>query len=334
MLLLAGGREPAPVTIPVPEGLAERAPDRDAYTKPLGAAVNVDAALTDPLYVRRLITTFTSLTAENAMKWEVIEPRRGHFDFSGADAIVELAERTDKRVRGHTLVWDLQLPAWVGSRRWKPDELERALREHVRRVVSRYRGRVDQWDVVNEPLEEDGSLTPSVFFTTLGERFIDIAFQEARRADPDAKLFLNELASERPGTMQTGLLRLLRRLKRRDVPVDGVGLQNHAEVQVPLSAEEWAETFRRFGRLGLDVEITEMDVAIAPRFEGRLADQAEIYATAGLSCVRAENCTGLTVWGVTDRYSWMTAARRPLLFDAEGDPKPAAQALTSAMKAG
>ena len=310
--------------IDVPDELERRAPAPGAYAKPLGAAVNVEAAGEDEGYLEALATTFTSVTPENAMKWEVVEPGDGDFDFEQSDAIVDFAQRTGKRVRGHPLVWDQQLPKWVREHR----EPERVLRRHVSTLVERYGNRIAVWDVVNEPLEDDGSLTPTVFAEAMGERFIDAAFAAARRAGR-AKLYLNEIAAER-GPKLDALVALVERLKRRGVPIDGVGLQNHTTAEDPPSREQLEAAFARFAELGLEVEITEMDVTLPPG--GDVQAQAAAYAAAAQACAAADNCAGLTVWGVTDRWSWLGAAKRPLPFDGEARPKPALAALRDALR--
>jgi endo-1,4-beta-xylanase len=310
--------------IDIPDDLARHAPRADAYAKPLGAAVGSEPAREDEAYLEDLVKTFTSVTPENAMKWELIEPADGEFAYEQADAIVDAAVRTHKRVRGHPLVWDQQLPAWVRA----STDVEAVLGRHVTTLVKRYRGRVGVWDVVNEPLEDDGSLTATPFTKAMGERFIDTAFAAARAADPKARLFLNEIAAERAPKLDA-LVQLARRLKRRGVPIDGIGLQNHTSVDNPPSQRQLADAFGRFGELGLDVEITEMDVVMPSG--SALEAQAAAYAAAARACAAAENCTGLTVWGVTDRWSWLGAAKRPLPFDEEGRPKPALGALRDAL---
>jgi endo-1,4-beta-xylanase len=322
----AGCGAPKPA-IPLPVDAASRSPKADAYAKPFGTALSVEPAQKDKAYVGDFVDTFTSVTPENAMKWEIIEPRAGHFDFERADAVVDAAQTTHKRVRGHPLVWDQQLPGWVG----KSKDVEQALRKHVATIVKRYKGRVAMWDVVNEPLEDDGSLTATPFTKAMDERFIDIAFEEAHRADPKAELFLNELSAERDGPKLDALEALAKRLKERGVPIDGIGLQNHTTVEDPPSRKQLAAAFQRFAALGLDVEITEMDV-VMPAGGGDLDAQAGAFGAAATACAAASNCTGLTVWGVTDRWSWLGADKRPLAFDAEGKPKPALAALEDALR--
>ncbi|MEX2253543.1 MAG: endo-1,4-beta-xylanase [Thermoleophilaceae bacterium] len=320
--------------LPIFGDLARHAPDRDSYARPLGAALREGPARDDPDYLAAFVTTFTSMTPENALKWEVVQPERGEFDFGRADALVEAARRTGKRVRGHTLVWDQQLPAWVADGGLEPSQLAAVLREHVSAVVGRYRGRVAEWDVVNEPFEADGSWTRSVWYRVLGKRYVSIAFRAARRADPGARLFLNEAGAERPAPRARALRELARELRRGEVPIDGVGFQNHTTTGGYPRQAELLRTFRSYGRLGLATAITEMDVAVppGPATPKTLAMQARAYANAARACRRAERCTGLTVWGVSDRYSWKGAAAQPLPIDRVGRPKPALRALLGALE--
>lgn len=314
---------------PIPD-VADKGPRTDRGARAFGAAVTIEPLRSDATYRERFASTFDSLTPENEMKWEQLQPSVARFTFADADRIVEWAERHGKRVRGHPLVWDQQMPAWLATGRWSAAQLEDIVRKHVTRVVERYQGRVESWDVVNEPFEDDGSWSQTLFYNVLRERFVEIAFRAARAADPDARLFLNELAAERKGPKQDALFDLVQDLKARGVPIDGVGFQNHTEAGEAPSQRELMRTLERFAALGLDVEITEMDVeAPAP---GDDAQQAEAYAAAARACTAIRRCTGLTVWGVTDRYHWLGADRRAALFAADGRPKPARAALRAALE--
>jgi endo-1,4-beta-xylanase len=315
----AGGPIPIPANVPSPPRL----------DRPLGAALDADHARHDSTYVRDFLSTFTSLTPENAMKWAVVEPHRGDFSFGDADALVDFAQREHRRVRGHTLVWDEQLPGWLTDHTWSPAELTKVLTTHIDTVVGRYRGRLESWDVVNEPLDDDGTLTNDVFLRTLGPDYIGIAFRLAHAADPHARLFLNEIATELPSPKQDALVALVRKLKADGVPIDGVGLQDHTDAGDYPSRAILAHTMRRFTDMGLDVEITELDVQLnrGHHVADPLQAQADAYAAAGAACAANPRCTGLTVWGVTDRWSWKGAAAMALLFDADGKPKPALAAL-------
>jgi endo-1,4-beta-xylanase len=298
----------------------------DAYLKPLGAAVEPQHALEDSAYRERLITRFTSVTPENGMKWAEIQPERGRFDFRAADAVVRFARRTGKRVRGHPLVWDEQLPAWLEDRDWRPRELRAVLRRHVRTVAGHYRGRVAEWDVVNEPLADDGRWERNVWYRTLGPSYVSIAFRAARRADPGARLFLNEIGAER-GRKSAALLVLARELKRRGVPIDGVGFQHHTPGNAAPSRARLRALFRTTRRLGLAAAITELDV---PDTEAGL--QARVYGRVASACAAAPNCTGVTVWGVTDRWSWTGSDSEALPYDEDGRPKPALETLLAPLR--
>jgi endo-1,4-beta-xylanase len=300
---------------------------RGAYVEPLGAAAEVAHALEDDAYRRLLITRFTSITPENAMKWAVIQPERGEFDFEEADTLVEFARATDKRVRGHPLVWDHQLPEWVEEGDWTAAALRKVMREHIRALVRRYRGRIDEWDVVNEPLASDGTFERNVWFRTLGPGWVAYAFRVAHRADPQAKLFLNEIDVEKPGPKSRALIALARHLERRGVPIDGIGFQNHTTGKRAPSRARLRTLFRQTGRIGLSAAITEMDVGST-----RPKRQAQVYADAAQVCASAPNCTGLTIWGVTDRWSWLDAEARALPFGEDGQAKPAARALVRPLR--
>ena len=327
-------QDPAAKAIEITPALAARAPEDDRYAKPLGFAIQEDASREDDAYLADWVTNATSVTPENALKWEVVEPGPGQFDFRRADLIVDAAQRTSKRVRGHPLLWDQQLPAWVANRPWTADTLAEAVRNHVTTIVKRYKGRVAVWDVVNEPLEDDGSMTQSVFQRVLGDRYIDIAFQAARAADPDAKLFMNEIGADKAGPKQSAFIALASKVKARGAPIDGIGLQNHAVVDDFPTKDSWDQTIDAVDQAGFDFEITEMDVAL--RQPGALdaataGAQAQAYRAAALACREHPACTGLTVWGVTDRWSWQGPDKHPLPFDDRGEPKPAWPALRAAM---
>ena len=322
LAVLAGcGNEDAGEPIVPPAG----APAAPQLSRPFGAALNAEAAREDDAYLRAFVSNFTSMTPENEMKWSLVHPGRDRYSFGDADALVDLARGTGKRVRGHTLVWEQQLPGWITRHDWRRSELRRELTGHVRQVVSHFRGRVAQWDVVNEPLRPSGRLKRHVFRRVLGRRYIDLAFRAARTADPGAKLFLNENGTELPGPKQDALVRLVTGLKRRGVPIDGVGLQNHTVAGRAPDEARLDATMRRFTRLGLAVEITELDVAMRPA--SSQAAQAGGYAASARACRAEPRCTGLTVWGVTDKWSWIGADKRALPIDSDGRGKPALEAV-------
>ena len=321
-----------------PEGAADAVPPppRDGVT--LGTAVTREQVDDEP-EVRRLIErAFASITPENEMKFERVQPERGEWSFAGADALVDVARRAGKRVRGHTLVWHQQLPEWLKERRWSARELEAVLVDHVRTVVSRYRGRVDTWDVVNEPIAADGgwrSSPGSPWLEVLGPRYIEIALRAARAADPEASLFVNELGAEAGGPKLDGLVAMARDLRRRGVPLDGIGLEAHLAAEEAPGRERLEQTIRRLAGLGLDVELTELDVSVAGLRGGddaRLARQAGIYRDAAAACAAVPRCRRVTIWGLSDRFSWLGPDAMALPFDAELRPKPAWDALREGLR--
>ena len=293
---------------------------------PIGAAVSWVRLRDDPGLRALVAREFDSVTPENEQKMAFVQPRQGTFAFAEADALVDAARARGKRVRGHTLVWHQQNPAWLTARPWTADELRLVLADHVGTVAAHFRGRVDTWDVVNEPLEDDGTLRAggAPWLPVLGPSYIETALRAARAADPSARLFINELAAERPGPKLDALVALAAGLKARGVPLDGIGLQNHTTAGGFPDRGALVATMRRFAALGLDVEITEMDVVSRTP-----AEQAPAYLEAAAACAAVEACTRITVWGLSDADSWLGPAAQALPFDAALRPKPAWTALTA-----
>jgi len=276
---------------------------------------------------------FASLTMGNEGKWDTTEPQRGRFDWAPADTIAQYAGEQGLRLRGHTLVWHQQLPAWVREDRTAAEQRQ-VLIDHVEAQTQHFAGRVAQWDVVNEPLDEDGTLRPSVWSDRLGESYIADAFRAAHGADPQARLYLNDYNVEGINAKSTGLYELVERLLQDGVPVHGVGLQAHLiRGQVP---GDIAQNIRRFVDLGLDVEITELDVRIQlPATDQDLAGQADDYAAVASACVSVRGCTGITTWGIHDAESWVPGTfpgfGSALLFDDQWAAKPAYGAVVRAL---
>ncbi len=301
---------------------------------------------------------FNSITPENVTKWGPIHPEPGKYDFAAADGFVEFGERNGMFMVGHTLVWHSQTPAWVfqddaGNPVSREVLLDR-MRDHIHTVVGRYKGRIHGWDVVNEALDEDGSLRQSPWYRIIGEDYIARAFEYAREADPGAELYYNDYSLENQ-PKRDGAVRLMRSLKEQGVPVTGIGTQGHFMLDWP-DLDEIEKTITEFAALGLDVMITELDIDVLPAaFDYMGADisrRAELeerlnpYPDGLPESVQQELArryrdifevllrhrdavTRVTFWGITDRNSWKNnwpvygRTNYPLLFDRDGKPKPA-----------
>ena len=305
----------------------------------LGVAVDPDSLRNDVSYRARVEEEFNALTPENALKMGPLRPSPDTYDFRDADAVVNFGRANDMTVRGHTLVWHNQTPRWFQSWDYTDDQLRDSLREHVHTVVGRYRRTVDTWDVVNEAVADDGSMRETVWYDAMGEEYLDRAFEWAREVDPGADLYYNDYGADAVNDKSDAVYDLLERLLNRGVPVDGIGLQLHALGEWP-DPDSVAENVRRFRELGLDVQVTEMDVAFpageAP--EDALERQAEYYGDVVDACLDAGVDT-LVTWGVGDADSWLRSFRDfserftadPLLFDDSGRPKPAYHAVRDAL---
>jgi endo-1,4-beta-xylanase len=297
----------------------------------IGTAVRGEQAKRNRAYRQTIAAQFSSVTPENEMKWEQVEPEQGRFDFGPADDIVDRARQAGQKIRGHTLVWHFQLPGWV--RALGPRDLEAAMREHIAKVVGHFKDDVGVWDVVNEPVSDRGGLRPSVFERRLGPGFIALAFRLAHQADPDAKLYLNEIGAEGINAKSNRLYEIVSRLKRDGVPIDGVGFQVHANLAgVPA---DFVANMQRFAALGVDLAITEADVGLTlPPSAQDLERQAQIYEQIVGACLTVK-CRSLTFWGFTDGRSWISETQAGMgaatLLDASLAPKPAFAAVQRAL---
>ena len=323
-----------------------------------GSAVMASNLRDDANYGPVLAREFNSLTPFVEMKWGTIHPEPRRYDFTQADALVDFAAEHHMRVRGHTLVYghvvDPPNPEYL-SEVTNAAELRAMMADHVRTVAGRYRGRVDAWDVVNEPLRAFGrssradGLSDNVFSRVLGPGYIAEALRLAREANPGAQLFINEFGVLDPGAKQDRYFRLAKELRESGAPLDAVGFQAHMVPLVgpPTPREQVSATLRRFASLGVKVEITELNVFTRTRgslltlgltydVERALQRQAEVYADITTACLSVPACRGVTLWTFTDRYR--TTIERlthvddiPLIFDRDYHPKPAAFAVREAL---
>lgn len=304
----------------------------DRHSISVGAAVLMDPFRKDEEYQTILTREFNSLTPENAMKFARLHPERDRYNFVDAADLVTFAQNHQMDVHGHVLVWHRNLPDWLTETEWSREELMAVLQQHIYTVVGRFRGQVDSWDVVNEAIdvEQKDQLRESIWLNVIGPEYIQLAFRWAHEADPDAQLFYNDYKGEDLGRKSDAIYQLVRDLVQQGVPIHGVGLQMHTSIKDAPDPRDVAENMRRLNDLELTVKITEMDVQIhgVDRPEAELfLNQKQVYQDMMQTCLNAENCSGLTTWGVSDQYSWIPyyfeRPDAPLLFDEEYQSKPA-----------
>ncbi|WP_159943407.1 MULTISPECIES: endo-1,4-beta-xylanase [unclassified Nocardiopsis] len=299
----------------------------------MGTAV-ASHRLNETAYRQTAAAEFNSVTHENDLKWETVQPQRGQFNWTNADRVVDFAQQNDQMIHGHTLVWHSQLPSWVANGNFSRSELTQIMENHISTTVGRYRGQIGTWDVVNEPIGDNAQFRDSVFYRTLGRDFIAQSFRMARAADPNARLFINDYNIDGINAKSDAYYELVRDLLAQGVPIDGIGLQGHLiSGQVPSSLQQ---NIQRFADLGLEVMITELDIRMQmPVTQQKLEQQARDYETVVNACYAVSGCSGVIVWGVTDAYSWV-----PDHFDGQGaalpidenyQPKPAYWAIHEAL---
>jgi endo-1,4-beta-xylanase len=326
----AHGQEEPPAGTAQEETLRDLADQRGVF---MGTAL-ASHRLGEAEYAETASAEFNSVTHENDLKWEAVQPQRGQYSWAGADRVVDFAEANGQDVHGHTLVWHSQLPSWVSGGGFTADELLAVMDDHISTTMGRYAGRIDTWDVVNEPIGDDARFRDSVFHRTLGEDFVAESLRMARAADPAAELYINDYSIDGVNAKSDAYYDLVVDLLDQGVPLDGIGFQSHLIVgQVPASMRQNIE---RFTDLGLKVRITELDIRMnVPASRADLERQADDYREVVTTCLEVDGCTGVTVWGVTDAYSWV-----PDHFDGQGaalpidesyQPKPAYWAVHEAL---
>lgn len=329
----------------------------------IGAALNSKQFSGRDKTAAGIVTTnFNTISPENVLKWESVQPVEGKFNFSASDRYVAFGEAHKMFIVGHTLVWHNQTPTWVfegpDGKRATKELLTKRLRDHIYKVAGRYKGKIGAWDVVNEALNDNGTMRDSPWFRILGKEFISLAFKFAHEADPDADLYYNdyslEIAEKRQGTVE-----LVRWLMSENAPIGGVGTQSHHKMNWP-SVEDQERTLTDLGALGLKIAVTELDIDVLPdatdsrgaevatnfKLEARLdpfkkgfppeqqAALAKRYADIFRVFVKHNKLIDrITFWCITDADSWLNdwpvrgRTNYPLLWDRLGKPKPAFQAV-------
>ncbi|KAG6839766.1 hypothetical protein C0991_011861 [Blastosporella zonata] len=245
---------------------------------------------------------------------ETTEPVRGQFNFTLADQLVQWAEHNGQVLRGHNCVWHSQLPAWVTAGNFDAKTLSSIIDKHCSTEVGHFKGKI--WDVINEPFNDDGTFRETVFYNTLSTSYFGIALNAARRADPHAKLYINDYNIEGTSAKSTAMINLVKQLKKEKIPIDGIGIQGHLIVgEVPTTIEE---NIREMVAAGVEVAITELDIRTnTPATEAELEQQKKDYETVIRACHNVPGCVGITIWDYSDKYSWV-----PGVFAGEGAPLP------------
>ncbi|MFE9189894.1 endo-1,4-beta-xylanase [Micromonospora sp. NPDC007208] len=286
-----------------------------------GAAV-ATGKLSTSAYTTILNREFNSVVAENEMKWDATEPQQGRFSYTGGDRLVSHAQANGMSVRGHALLWYQQQPGWAQG--MSGSALRNAAINHVTQVATHFRGKIYAWDVVNEAFADgnSGARRDSNLQRT-GNDWIEAAFRAARAADPGAKLCYNDYNTDGINAKSTGIYNMVRDFKSRGVPIDCVGFQSHLGTSL---AGDYQANLQRFADLGVDVQITELDVMTG-------GNQANIFGAVTRACMDVSRCTGITTWGVRDCDSWR-GSDNALLFDCNGNKKAAYTAVLNALNAG
>lgn len=320
----------------------------------IGTALNAEQILEkEPNAAALVPQQFDAITPENIMKAEVIHPEWSRYDFDLADKIVAYGNKHKMQVNGHTLIWHSQLPPFVRNMK-DADSVRRFFTDHINTIASRYDGKIYSWDVVNEALNEDGTMRKSIFLEKLGDDFVVEAFRLAQKAAPNTKLYYNDYNIEEP-KKRAGAIRLIKKIQAAGVRIDGVGIQGHWRAyNVPLQDIE--QSIREFADLGIEVAFTELDLGVLPNpWDGTTAEVSQTAAytakmnpyAAGLPDSMQQKLTNsyealfqlflkhrdkisrVTFWGVNDGQSWLNdwpikgRTNYPLLFDRQFKPKPA-----------
>lgn len=323
----------------------------------LGAAINEDIILGNDQKSQTIVSSeFNSITPENSLKWMFLQPEPNRFNFEVADKYVELGLKNNMYIVGHALVWHSQLADFMQIVD-AADEMQQYVTNHVNTVVSRYRGKIDAWDVVNEAFDEDGSLRKSVFYNNMGEDYIEAVFKLAQKADPQADLIYNDYNVYKP-KKRAGILKMVKKFKSNGVKIDGVGVQAHWDLKSP-SLYQIEQIILDVHAAGVPVSFTELDISVLPnpwkmvgaevtqnfsQFEGdpkmspypnKLPTKVQkqlakrYHDIFKLFVKHSDKITRVTFWGVMDKHSWLNdwpikgRTNYPLLFDRNYNPKPA-----------
>lgn len=284
-----------------------------------------------------VVGNFNAIVPENTMKMVNIRPTKKLWNFSDMDKMVEFARKNGMKVRGHTFIWHQQNSTIVNQIKSREDAFD-LIRENIETIMTRYKGKITDYDVANEIFNEDGSFRPSLWYKWCGTDLYEEAFRIAKSVDPDAKLFLNDYSHEEAGTPKAeAFYEFVKSMVEKGVPIDGVGFQTHLSTEYGINENALRENIRRFAALGLEVQFTEIDIRMKlPASEADVAKQAEMYETLMRVLKEEPNVSTYMTWGYTDATSWVPATFRGYgdahLFNKDLKAKPVLGRLVEMMK--
>jgi endo-1,4-beta-xylanase len=306
----------------------------------IGAGVT-RGKLRNATFKELLLKHHNTLTPENELKMDALRRNKGKFNWKPADSIINFGAEQHMKMRGHTLVWHSAVPTWLPKIGLNKAKVMEFIKEHIKAVVGRYKGKLIWWDVVNEVFEDNGKLrtSSSFWYQTCGEEYIEKAFFWAHEADPQAMLFINDYGVEQINPKSTATYNLVKKFLEKEVPIHGFGMQAHM-TEGPLPDFKSIESnIKRFIDLGLEVHFTELDVRIlGSGNEKQFKRQAEIYRGFLELAKKYKQVTCVTFWGISDADSWIPGVFQgydsALLFSRRYEPKPAFFAVLEALKDG
>ncbi|KAJ9114911.1 Endo-1,4-beta-xylanase [Naganishia adeliensis] len=307
----------------------------------LGTAIQSYHLVPDSAYVQILESQFDAITPENEMKWEVVEPTEGNFDFSGTDKIVAEAKKTGSMLRGHNICWDSQTPSWVTSIT-DPARLKQVLKNHIQGVLGRYKDDLEYFDIVNEPINENGTYKANVWYNVLGESYIETALRYAHEVAPKMKLCINEYNIESVNAKSKSMAEIARKLLAKGAPLHCIGLESH--FIGGSTPKDIPAAMNLFSDQGLEVPMTELDVRIPVNANDQPAnatvakEQVDDYYMSISACLGNSLCPGVSIWQFADPTSWIPGVfpgtGAALLYDAQYQPKSTYYVVQQALKDG
>jgi len=298
----------------------------------IGVAVN-NRYLNDKNYRKIITREFNIVTPEYELLFRPIHPVKNKYNFKLADKVVSFAKRNKMKIRGHPLVWHnrVGLPNWIIKGKFTREEFIGILRDHIKIVIGRYKGKITDWNVVNEAIDDNNKLRKGIWLKNIGSDYIEMAFRFAHETDPKAKLYYNDYNIDDLNKKSDAVYKLIKELLEKGVPIHGVGLQMHLLEEHLPEPKSVDKNIKRFKNLGLEVSITEMDVRIKrPVTQEKIENQARIYNEMLKAALR-NKCNAFILWGVSDAHSWIPWWYKnydaALIFDKNCKPKPAYEKL-------